>query len=176
MSNARAIQAIALVLVAGGALAVRLLRDRKPELASDDEIVQLTPAIRAHLVALRAEPRRWDLGPDAAPIPPKVVRRVDVALNALIDDILSEPEGPLEAGDVAGRLGLGLAALKTVSAPVTALAWGRMIEVWYVLGFRSPTGYFIHDPADLPDGWGEPLPPGWSAPDQPRPIPAGTDR
>ena len=37
MSNARAIQAIALLLVTGGALAVRLLRDRKPEPAPDDD-------------------------------------------------------------------------------------------------------------------------------------------
>ncbi|WGM46268.1 hypothetical protein KOAAANKH_01136 [Brevundimonas sp. NIBR10] len=174
MSNARAIQAIALVLVAGGALAVRLLQERKPEPAPDDETARLTPEIRTRLTALRAEARDWTLGPDAAS--PKVVRRVETALNTLIDDILSEPDGPLEAADVAGRLGLGLAALKTAPAPMTALAWGRMIEVWYVLGFRSPTGYFNHDPADLPEGWGEPLPPGWTAPDRPRPVATGTDR
>lgn len=176
MSNARAIQAIALLVVAGGALAVRLLRERKPEPAPDDETARLTPEIRTRLTALRAEARNWTLGPDAGPASPKVVRRVETALNTLIDDILSEPDGPLEAADVAGRLGLGLAALKTAPAPVTALAWGRMIEVWYVLGFRSPTGYFNHDPADLPEGWGEPLPPGWTAPDQPRPVAGGTDR
>ena len=176
MSNARAIQAIALVLVAGGALAVQLLRGRKVEPSPDDETVALTPAIRARLTALRSEERDWTLDPDAGPVSPKVVRRVETALNTLIEDILSEPDGPLEAADVAGRLGLGLAALKTAPAPMTALAWGRMIEVWYVLGFRSPTGYFDHDPADLPEGWGEPLPPGWTAPDQPRPLAGGTDR
>jgi len=46
-----------------------------------------------------------------------------------------------------------------------------MLEVWYILGFKGATGHFAYGSAyPKPDGYGEPLPRGWTAPDKPRPI------
>ena len=46
-----------------------------------------------------------------------------------------------------------------------------MVEIRYILGFKLATGRFAYGSAHRnPDGYGEPLPPGWSAPDKPRPI------
>ena len=48
---------------------------------------------------------------------------------------------------------------------------GYMLEIWYILGFKGPTGHFGYGSAyRKPDGYGEPLPPGWLAPDMPRRI------
>jgi len=47
-----------------------------------------------------------------------------------------------------------------------------MVEIWYSLGFKDATGVYAYGGAfRTPDGYGEPLPPGWTAPDEPRPIP-----
>jgi hypothetical protein len=48
---------------------------------------------------------------------------------------------------------------------------GYMLEIWYILGFKGATGRFAYGGAvQKPSGLGEPLPPGWTAPDRPRPI------
>jgi hypothetical protein len=50
-------------------------------------------------------------------------------------------------------------------------AYGYMLEVWYILGFKGPTGHFDSGSAySKPPGYSEPLPPGWLAPDKPRRI------
>jgi len=174
MSNARLLQALLLLGLAGGAVALRLVRSKPIADTTDDEVIQLTPAIRSHLQALRTETRDWDMGPDVEPVPARTLRRLDGAINDLIDDILAHTDSPLQAADVAGRLGVGLAALRKAPLAASDRAWGYMVEVWYVLGQRSATGYFTHEAEALPVGWGEPLPPGWTAPDQPRPVPALT--
>ena len=47
--------------------------------------------------------------------------------------------------------------------------WGYMLEIWYIVGFRvSLFGATYGTYFQVPDGYGEPLPPGWNAPDQPR--------
>jgi hypothetical protein len=46
-----------------------------------------------------------------------------------------------------------------------------MLEIWYILGFKGATGRFAYGSAYRnPDGYGEPLPPGWLTPDKPRRI------
>lgn len=46
-----------------------------------------------------------------------------------------------------------------------------LLEVWYILGFKGATGRFATGVAySRLSGYSEPLPPGWTAPDQPRPI------
>ena len=50
-------------------------------------------------------------------------------------------------------------------------AQGYMLEIWYILGFKGATGLFAYGAAySKPVGYGEPLPPGWTGPDKPRPI------
>jgi len=46
-----------------------------------------------------------------------------------------------------------------------------LLEIWYILGFKGATGRFAYGSAFVPPkGYGEPLPPGWTSPDHPRPI------
>ncbi len=46
-----------------------------------------------------------------------------------------------------------------------------MIEIWYLLGFKGATGRFAYGASfKRPAGYGEPLPPGWKSPTEPRPI------
>ncbi len=46
-----------------------------------------------------------------------------------------------------------------------------MLEIWYILGFKGATGLFAYGSAYPKSvGYGEPLPPGWAAPDKPRRI------
>jgi hypothetical protein len=46
-----------------------------------------------------------------------------------------------------------------------------MIEIWYITCFKRATGRFAYGAYyKKPVGYGEPLPPGWIAPDKPRPI------
>ncbi len=48
---------------------------------------------------------------------------------------------------------------------------GYMLEIWYLLGFKGATGRFAYGSYyTKPPGYAEPLPPGWTAPDNPRPI------
>jgi len=48
---------------------------------------------------------------------------------------------------------------------------GYMLEIWYLLGFKGSTGLFQYGSAfKIPQGYGEPLPPGCVSPTQPRPI------
>jgi len=50
-------------------------------------------------------------------------------------------------------------------------AMGYMLEIWYLLGFKGATGRFAYGSAfQNPPGYGEPLPPGWRSPTEPRPI------
>jgi hypothetical protein len=50
-------------------------------------------------------------------------------------------------------------------------AQGYLLEIWYIVGFKGATGRFAYGSAyQKPEGYGEPLPPGWTAPDHPRPI------
>jgi len=49
---------------------------------------------------------------------------------------------------------------------------GYMVEIWYLLGFQGcdGSGLAYGSAHPKPHGYGEPLPPGWTAPDKPRPI------
>jgi hypothetical protein len=92
-------------------------------------------------------------------------------VDGVLDDILSRADGPLEASEVAGRLGIAIGAASKRPAADAARLHGYLIEIWYILGYRSATGYFPV-PEDAPEGWAEPLPPGWASPEQPR-LPTG---
>lgn len=159
---------LATLVLLGFAAGGVLWRFWKPKAAPlYEEQAMLGAAIRARLQALRDEDKFHADGTYAGPKGPKNRATLSGWVNGVIDDILSEPDGPLEASDVAGRLGLAIgAASKRPAADQTRLH-GYLIEIWYILGYRSATGYF---PAseDAPEGWSEALPPGWAAPDRPR--------
>ena len=135
-----------------------------------EETAMLDAAMRARLRALRDEDKFWADDAISPPYPgpkgPKNRATLSGWVNGVIDDILAEDDGPLEASDVAGRIGLAMGAASKRPAADQARLHGYLIEIWWILGYRSATGYFPTDGA--PEGWGERLPPGWAAPDRPR--------
>lgn len=166
---ARILATFVLLAVAAGGAIWRFWKPKPQPLY--EETAMLDDGVRARLQALRDEDKFWADETIDPPYPgpkgPKNRATLSGWVNGVIDDILAEDDGPLEASDVAGRIGLAIgAASKRPHADQTRLH-GYLIEIWWILGYRSATGYF---PAseDAPEGWSEPLPPGWAAPDRPR--------
>lgn len=166
---ARILSAIVLVAFAAGGALWRLWKPRPAPLY--EETILLGPEIREQLKALRDEAK---FHADAAIVPPYPGRKgpknrasLSAFVDGVIDDILNEPDGPLEASDVAGRLGIAIGQASKRPRADQERLHGYMIEIWYILGYRSATGYFPA-PETAPDGWSEPLPPGWTDPETPR--------
>lgn len=132
-----------------------------------EERAMLDEATRARLQALRDDDKFH--ADDAYPGPKGPKNRATLSgwVDGVIDDILAEDDGPLEASDVAGRIGIAIGAASKRPAADQDRLHGYLIEIWYILGYRSATGYFPASDA-APEGWSEPLPPGWDAPDRPR--------
>jgi hypothetical protein len=139
------------------------------------ETVQLTPEKRAWLERLRAEPKFKPhdyppLGYTGAEAPEDRARAAS-AVDGVIDAVLACPDGPIQAKFVIDLIGAGLRKVNTLATEDRDRTQDYMLEVWYVLGFKGATGRFAHGPAFRgPDGYREPLPPGWTAPDKPRSI------
>lgn len=166
---ARIIATVVLLAAAAGGAIWRFWKPKPEPLY--EERVMLDAGLRARLRALRDEDKfHADAAitpPYAGPKGPKNRATLSGWVNGVIDDILAEDDGLLEASDVAGRIGLAIgAASKRPHADQTRLH-GYLIEIWYILGYRSATGYFP-EAVDAPEGWAEALPPGWASPEQPR--------
>jgi len=139
------------------------------------EVVQFTPAKRALLQRLRAETkfRANDyppLGYTGAETPEDQARAT-AAVNRVIDAVLTQSDGPIHAKTISALIGKGMRDVDTLATEDRDRAQGYMLEVWYILGLKGPTGRFAYGSAyPKTHGYGEPLPPGWIAPDRPRPI------
>lgn len=139
------------------------------------EVVQLTPEKRALLQRLRAEtkfqPQSFPpFGYTGAETPEDRVQGT-AAVNGVIDAVLAQPDGPVHAPAVSSLIGKGLEEVDLLATEDRDRTQGYMLEIWYILGFKGATGHFAYGAAfRKPEGYGEPLPPGWSAPDKPRPI------
>lgn len=166
---ARIFAAIVLVGFAAGGAIWRMFRPKPEPLY--EETIHLGADIRDRLRALREEAKFHAdaaiVPPYAGPRGPKNRASLSAFVDGVIDDILNEQDGPLEASDVAGRLGLAIGSASKRPHADQERLHGYLIEIWYILGYRSATGYFPASDA-VPEGWAEPLPPGWTAPDQPR--------
>lgn len=164
---------LALVLVVAAAFA--LVRYRQAFPGSSSEIVQLTPEKRAAIGRLRAEVkfRPHDFPPlgYTGVATPEDGAIATAAVDEMLDGVLAKPDGPLEAKAVIPLVGTAVrkvAWLETEDRDRTA---DYVIEVWYLLGFKGATGRFSHGAAfPRPQGYVEPLPPGWKSPTEPRPI------
>jgi len=138
------------------------------------EIIELTPEKRLSLERLKAEAK---FGPHHYPplgytgaATPVDREQATVAVNGVIEAILVQPDGPLRARTVSGFIGTGMDAVDMLETEDRDRTQGYMLEVWYLLGFKGATGHFAYGSAiPKPPGYGEPLPPGWTAPDKPRP-------
>jgi hypothetical protein len=140
-----------------------------------NEVMQLTPEKRAVLERLRAEnkfqPHHFPpLGYTGAETPEDRARATS-AVNEVIDAVLSQPNGPVQAREVSRLIGKGLSQIASLATEDRDRTGEYLVEVWYILGFEGATGQFASGaPYSRAGGYSEPLPPGWTAPDRPRPI------
>lgn len=143
--------------------------------APPGETVVLDASKRAELVALRREhkfePNNFPPLGYTGPATPQDDRKLSSAVDALVDGVLKEPDGMLHARLVAAQMRAAYGGLSDLETEDRDRAQGYLIEVWYILGFHSSTGLFHYGAGfPIPAGYGEPLPPGWTTPDQPRHV------
>ncbi len=161
------------LLVAGGALGYTQYRNLFP--AVSNEVVRLTPAKRTVLARLRAEKK---FQPNDYPplgytgmATPEDEATANIAVNGVIDGILVQRDDHLSAKYVSGLIGKGMHSVDLLETEDRDRTGDYMIEIWYLAGFKGATGRFAYGSAfKAPPGYGEPLPPGWTSPDHPRPI------
>ncbi|WP_443025929.1 DUF4844 domain-containing protein [Sphingomonas sp. RB1R13] len=140
-----------------------------------NEMVQLNSEKRVILSRLRSEekfePHDYPpLGYAGVATPEEgVVARA--AVNGVLDTILFRENGPLPASDVLTLIRRAMKRVNLLETEDRDRTSGYMIEVWYILGFKGATGQFAYGSMfSAPAGYGEPLPPGWKSPREPRPI------
>jgi hypothetical protein len=140
-----------------------------------NEVAQLTSDKRELLESLRKETkfrahRLTPLGYTGAETPEDGARATD-AVNGVIDAVLAQPDGPVAAGKVSGLIGKAMRHTFWLATEDRDRTGEYLLEIWYILGFKLATGQFAYGAAyPKPTGYSEPLPPGWTAPDQPRAI------
>ena len=139
------------------------------------EVVQLTPEKRILLQRLRAEtkfqPHNYPpLGYTGAETPEDQVQAT-AAVNAVIDVVLARSDGPILAKALLDPIANAMRHVDLLATEDRNRTADYLIEIWYILGFKGATGLFAYGAGyPKPVGYGEPLPPGWTAPDKPRPI------
>ena len=167
------IAACLLGLAALAFLGVRLWQLSRLFPQTTAEVVEFTPEKRAHLQRLRAEdkfqPHQYPpLGYTGAETP-QDRQKATAAVNTVIDAVLAQSDGPIAGSTVSALIGKAMRDVNMLATEDRDRTGDYMLEIWYFLGFKGPTGRFAYGPAfPKPDGYGEPLPPGWSAPDKPR--------
>ena len=142
---------------------------------TSQEVVEFTPEKRALLIRLRSEhkfqPHEYPpLGYTGAENAEDEAT-ASAAVNGIIDALLVRNDGPIEARSVSELIGRSMSKVNRLATEDRDRTGGYMIEIWYILGFRGSTGRFSYGSYfTKPSGYGEPLPPGWTSPTQPRPI------
>lgn len=137
------------------------------------EVVQLTPEKRVLLEKLRKEtkfqPHRFPpLGYTGAESSEDAARAT-AAVDRVIDAVLAQSNGPVAARTVSRLIGNAMRRVFWLATEDRDRTADYLLEIWYILGFKGATGQFAHGAAyPRPAGYAEPLPPGWTAPDQPR--------
>lgn len=147
---------------------------RAPTVAST-EVVQFDSEKRDRLIQLRSEQKYEPhvyppLGYTGIATPEEgIVARA--AVNDVLDAVLSRTAGPISATEVTALIRRAMKRVDTLETEDRERTAEYMIEVWYLLGFRGATGQFAYGSAfQPPTGYGEPLPPGWKSPSEPRPL------
>ena len=139
------------------------------------EVVLLNSEKRLALVSLREEskfqPHEYPpLGYTGIATPEEGIV-AEAAVNDVIETILSHKDGPIAATSVSNLIERGMKRVDLLETEDRDRTADYMIEIWYFLGFKSATGQFAYGSAfQRPDGYGEPLPPGWKSPAKPRLI------
>ena len=139
------------------------------------EVTQLTPEKRVVIGRLRTEAKFaphefWPLGYTGAATPEDGALATS-AVDEMLDGVLGEPDGPLEAKTVIRFIATAMRKVDELETEDRDRAADYMLEAWYLLGFRGATGQFAYGAAHpRPSGYEEPLPAGWKSPTEPRPI------
>jgi hypothetical protein len=139
------------------------------------ESVLLTPEKRSALERLRQEdkfePHELPPAGYTGIASPEDGVLASSAVNNVIDSVLSEPAGPISSITVSDLIGREMKRVNLLDTEDRDRTGDYMIEIWYLLGFRGATGRFASGAAfQPPEGYGEPLPPGWKSPTEPRPM------
>ena len=139
------------------------------------EVVQLNTEKRVILQQLRNEQKF--LPHDFPPLgytgiaTPEEGLVAKAAVNDVINDILAREDGPLPASVVIEHIAVAMERVDLLETEDRDRTYGYLVEIWYLLGFKGATGLFDYGAAfTRPEGYGEPLPPGWLSPSQPRVI------
>jgi len=165
----------ALLVIASLPLVVAGWREHSGSFPRSQETVQLNADKRGALIRLRDEtkfePHDYPpLGYTGVATPEDgVIARA--AVNDVIGAIISRKDGPIDATTVSALIGRGMKRVDQLETEDRERTAGYMIEIWYLLGLRGATGRFAYGAAfQRLEGYGEPLPPGWKSPVEPRPI------
>jgi hypothetical protein len=139
------------------------------------EVAQLTPAKRVLLQRLRTEnkfqPNNYPPLGYTQPDTPEDGATAIAAVNEVIDTVLAQPDRNVQAAVVSDAIAKGMKKVDLLATEDRDRTQGYTLEIWYIVGFKGPTGHFEYGSYfKKPPGYGEPLPPGWTAPDKPRPI------
>ncbi|WP_293474129.1 DUF4844 domain-containing protein [Phenylobacterium sp.] len=139
------------------------------------EVVAFTAEKRQLLRRLRGEakfgPHDYPpLGYTGAETPEDRVRAT-AAVDRVIDAVLAEQGSTLRGEVVSREIGGALRSVRGLATEDRDRTADYLLEVWYILGFKGPTGRLSHGAGFVrAPGYAEPLPPGWTAPEKPRPI------
>lgn len=140
-----------------------------------EETISVSEEAWARLAALRREPKF--IPHDYPPLgytgadTPEDLQPLTQIVNEAIDQVLVLKSNRLSASLARPPLRRAAARIDLFATEDRDRVWGYLVEVWYILGFHTPLFVSMYGAAfEVPEGYSEPLPPGWSTPDQPRPI------
>src|SRR6185503_13950496 len=79
---------------------------------------------------------------------------------ATLDAMLARSDRPVSGREVSALIGKAVQDVDLLETEDRDRAYGYTLEVWYILGFKGPTGQFSAGSAyPKPDGYSQPLPP-----------------
>jgi|ERR1700730_11451783 hypothetical protein len=112
------------------------------------EVLQFTPEKRALLQRLRAETKFQandypPLGYTGAETPEDQAPAT-AAVNRVIDTVLTQSDEPIHAKAISALVGKNMRDVETLATEDRDRTQGYMLEVWYILGFKGPTGRFAY--------------------------------
>lgn len=170
------IASIGLVVALAAIAGFGVWRYRKLFPPVSNEVVLLTSAKRDALAKLRDEKK---FQPNGYPplgytgmATPEDEATANSAVEGVIDGILAGHDDHLSAKYVSNLIGTGMHSVDLLETEDRERTQGYMLEIWYLAGFKGATGRFAYGAYfKPPPGYAEPLPPGWTSPDHPRPIP-----
>ena len=140
-----------------------------------DEVVSAPETSWLRLADLRREqkfvphdyPPLGYTGPDT----PEDLAPLTEIVNVAIDGVLALKAETLSASAVRFILSRADEQVRMFATEDRDRVWGYLVEVWYIMGFHVPLfGGTYGEHFQIPDGYSDPLPPGWMTPDRPRPL------